>query len=212
MEPRKWQYLAITAIVVCCTIIAGISASTITIEDAAATIIIKPIDSAGKISKEPMDERTLQSSDSISAIIGVGKQICYPCPDGMGCKVGVQICNQAIEDKTLQIYQNSVISISPDFTNIMQSTEKGEPALELYYGYQLSADKPWRYYLRVDSTASDEVILVKADFEKKMVWMERVKSNEIIDLIKSGKMPAWADLPSGELISSTEAIPGKAVK
>lgn len=205
------QRTIVAIVIVCFLLVSTGFAAIISIDAASATIVIKPvdptgkivssatIDSTGKVISEPKDEK--------------GKPIDtkgFPVDDkGISTtdatSVYLEVSNEKqVERKTVQLYPDAKVAISSDFTTIMQTTEKGSPALEIYYGYQKSDSEPWTYYMRVDSISSDTAIIVKADFVKRTVWTERVKPKEIMDIIKSGKIPAWEDLPLGEIIALTE--------
>jgi hypothetical protein len=163
-------------IVITILLIGTVSAGVFSINDAKATITIKPISSDGQISKGAVLEKDLKT-DILQA-------------------VKLELTKDAtVETKTLQMYPGSSFLISDDFsgsTNVMQtSTKEGYPLIEVYYGYQKSRFEPWQYYFRIEKIDKDNAYVIYGDFSKRSVWLGAIPRSAYDTMISSGKIPDW---------------------
>jgi hypothetical protein len=99
------------------------------------------------------------------------------------------------KEKTLQTFPDAEVLVSEDTETVMQTKSIAGPALELYYGYQVSALEPWRYYYKVESLAENPCRVIQADFVLKTVSIHYVDVSQIQAIIDAGVLPDYGALP-----------------
>jgi PKD repeat protein len=146
-----------------------------------ATIALKPISTKGVVSAEAVDIKALSLSTVTVASIEITKDM-------------------AVTKKTVQIFPEAKVQLSENTETVMQSSATGNaethtPVLELYYGYQTSANAPWQYYYRVDDISKNPCRVVRAEFATRKVEIMYVDPALITAIVNAGTIPDYGALP-----------------
>lgn len=160
---------------------------------AESTISVRSIAKNGKVSDNIVDIAELSQSAPSSVLIEIlpEAQICtgkdgkiIECPEGQASSQPKTI--------TAQLYPGAALFVSPDLKNIMQiSNNPKYPQLEIYYGYsQEDLEIPWYDYIRVENGFT-----VHGNFITRQVWIISTNSTKLQEIIDSGTIPVWSDLP-----------------
>jgi hypothetical protein len=96
--------------------------------------------------------------------------------------------NASLVEKTIQVLPETKIVMSPNGQTMMKVSGGG--LVEIYYGYQVDPSHPWSEYYKVDGDTATH-----ASFSDRHVWITTTNRTEINNMIFSGEIPLWSDLP-----------------
>ena len=133
------------------------SKSEVIIKDPPATLTITPYLSTGVKLAEPVDIKELPLDRAVTSKVD-------------SLRMGV------LKTKIVQIYPESRLEVSVDAETIIQKKNitviSKYPDMELYYGYQNSSVKPWKYYYKVETCSGGTCRVVRGEFDTRKVWIE----------------------------------------
>ena len=96
--------------------------------------------------------------------------------------------------KMMQVNPESTVTISTDTQTVMQqSVLPTSPKVELYYGYQQSANTPWTDYYKIEKCDATQCRVVRANFATRHVWIESIPlatANSITGIIPHDALPS----------------------
>jgi len=171
MTTNKSAAILFCCLIITCTLIGFVQA--------------KKVDSPDPGSDPKLKYDTIETNDTIKLPLG----------KPFTTKIKVVKDGKLKREKTLQTFPDAEVLISEDTETIMQSKSVDGPALELYYGYQVSAMSPWRYYYKVETLTENPCRVIQSDFELKTIQIRFVDTSLIQAIIDSGTIPAYGALP-----------------
>ena len=125
---------------------------------------VKPISSHGEV-QETVRISSLPSDEPSSAVIST-----------------------ANGDKTVQVPPNGKMIVSVDGMNVMHISFTSEPALQIYYGYQINKRQPFKYFYKVDSITTNPPKVTRVIFDTKIITQDHVSTDKITAIMNGNEI------------------------